>query len=611
MIKCRDSFLHVFISHLSDDRLIKACKIQASYNIFALRTWSLFVNMSDASTQKDSIWSFSVIIARNQSFSTIVISENASRTSDQQNFDQDIIKLILDNDAAQLTFDSVVQLQKNNKLLSNHAQFLRVTKKELLEKKINSTIENEFLSDDQEREIFKEYFKIRFELLESLIFNSMRWVCKSVNSASSWSCSLNFSMLMLQQIIERDNVNILFVAFKSSNTFDLHSIHAFLNLHQRFEAWMLTTIVKLTIENIFVFERNSFCLHRSKITIQIAKIRYRVNFAIDSISTKLQYIETRNAMLRKARISMLETQIFDIFMNDDNIRECIIYRHDHVWNTFENVFENYDSKSDDLRVAKRIIIHKINKVETIRDEIRALERFDEREDILRLVDWSVDSKSKNLFDSSKYSLDVNLIHEKDLAFHQIDWSHSFMIQNVKLMLCFQLLKRVKAIHANECMHRDITSMNFLLLSTNSLKATLFDFDKFCDDASIIDTHLTDWRFLSSKMLSFALQSNKKTKKFYNQIIDMYMLGLILTIFWWSKFENIRFRIDFNEYKSMIKTLFDERFAFELVNAIVKMLNWDSQTKYIVKRSLNHDCFRTIRQLKTIIKITNAKRLHKD
>ena len=277
-------------------------------------------------------------------------------------------------------------------------------------------------------------------------------------------------------------------------------------------------------------------------------------------------------MLRKARISVPETQISGIPMDDDSIRECIIYRHGHAWGTFGNVFEGYDPKSDDLRVAKRFIIHKIKEAETVRDEIRALERFGERKGILRLIDWSAGPKSKNLFDSSRYPLDVNLIHEKDLAFHQVDWSHPFMTQNVKLMLCFQLLKKVKAIHADGCMHRDITPMNLLLLSTNPPKAALFDFGKFCNDASATDTHLADGRSLPPEMLPPALQPNKKAKKPYNQAIDMYMLNLALTISWWPEFENIRPRIDFNGYKGMVRTLLDERPALELANAIARMLD---------------------------------------
>ena len=417
---------------------------------------------------------------------------------------------------------------------------------------------------------------------------------------------------MLQQIMGRGKVDILLAAPKSPSAFGLHSTHAFLNLHQQSGAWMMTAVATLTAEDTSVPRLSSFCLHRPKTTIQIAKMRYLVKFAINSIPMELQYIEARNAMLRKAQIPVPETQISGIPMDGDNIRRCIIYRDGHASGTFGNVFEGYDPKSGDLRAVKRITIRRKKEAEAVHEEIRALERFGGREGILRLIDWSAGPKNKNLFDSSRYPLDVDLIHERGLAFHKVDWSLPSMTQDVKIMLCFQLLKGVEAIHANGCMHRDITPMNLLLFpSANPPKAALVDFGKFCDRASATDTHLADWTYLPPEMVPPALQPNKKAEKPYNQAIDMYMLGLALTISWWPEFKNIRPRDDLNGYKGMMRTLLDERHALGLANAIARMLDCDPDRRHTATRSLNHDCFRTIRQQRATIKTADAKRLHQD
>ena len=569
--------------------------------------------MSDLPTQEDSIWGPGAVAARRETFSTVAISEDTSGASGQQNSDQDIIRLIPDNDAAQLAFDSVVQLQRNKELLPNHAQFLKVTGAGLLDEEVDPATGEESMGGDQERKVFKGYFRVRFGLPEPLVSTPVRWVCKALIQLLLEVVRYFFrSVLMLQQIMGRGKVDILLAAPKSPSAFGLHSVHAFLDLHQQSGAWMLTAVAKLTAEETSVSRLSSFCLHRPKTTIQIAKMRYLVKFAIDSIPMELQYIEARNAMLKKGQIPVPETQISGIPMDGDSIRECIIYRHRHAWGTFGNVFEGYDPESGDLRVAKRITIRKIKEAETVRDEIRALERFGGREGILRLIDWSAGPKSKNLSDSSRYPLDVDLIHEKGLAFHKVDWSLPSMTRDVKIILCFQLLKGVEAIHADGCMHRDITPMNLLLFpSANPPKAALSDFGKFCDRASAIDTHLADWRYLPPEMLPPALQPNKKAEKPYNQAIDMYMLGLALTISWWPEFKNIRPRDDLDGYEGMVRILLDEKPALGLANAIARMLDWDPQTRHTATRSLDHDCFRTIRQQRATIKTADAKRLHKD
>ena len=151
--------------------------------------------MSDTPTQEDPIWGPSAVAARRESFSTVAMSEDGPGASGQQDFGQDIIRLIPDNDAAQLAFDSVVQLQKDNKLLPNHAQFLKVTGVGLLEEEVDPATEDESLGGDQEREVFKGYFRVRFGLPEPLTSDQVRWVCKSIN----FSSPLKLSAILLGQ----------------------------------------------------------------------------------------------------------------------------------------------------------------------------------------------------------------------------------------------------------------------------------------------------------------------------------------------------------------------------------------------------------------------------
>ncbi|KAL8772940.1 MAG: hypothetical protein Q9209_001960 [Squamulea sp. 1 TL-2023] len=272
--------------------------------------------------------------------------------------------------------------------------------------------------------------------------------------------------------------------------------------------------------------------------------------------------------------------------------------------TFGAVFEGFHPKTGDIKVVKVIQIKKKHEIPAVNREIEALERFRGREGILDLVEWSTAKSGKDI---NELPMLVYLVQDKGVAFNKVTWTDASLSRPpVKRLLCYQLLKGLEAIHTDGCMHRDITPQNILLLlSEEGPKAVLCDFGKFCNHNTDTDTYLAAWRFLPPEMV-------KPPAKpiIYNQAIDIWMLGLALTISWWPECKDLEPR-DREAHMGAIKILFDERPRHSLAHAVALMISRDPELRPSAVECLEHECFRELIQQKMAVKPSESKRLHED
>lgn len=336
------------------------------------------------------------------------------------------------------------------------------------------------------------------------------------------------------------NVDIILVAPGTKGVGSLAAAHLYLRMYPESGVWRLTAGARVKVEDRSYLSGEDICLCRPKTRIEILDMQYLIQFQISTPGKEFEYIRQRNAMLVKEGFTLPRTEMSGIPFQGDIVSDSIVYRQGLGSGSHGTVFEGFDPKSGRLRVAKRIELKSARGLPDVKQEIQALERFDGRVGIIKLIDWWTSRGGKDLL-ADQYPMDIVLIHDKGVAFNSFDWTT--VSWDVKRSLCYQLLIGLTAIHGEDCMHRDITSQNILIFPyEDPPKAVLCDFGKFCDTPTEVETRLAAWQYLPPE-----LEENQKHP--YNQSLDIWMLGLALTISWWVQTKRLRPREN-NHYKTM-------------------------------------------------------------
>ncbi|KAL8954109.1 MAG: hypothetical protein Q9222_000088 [Ikaeria aurantiellina] len=286
-------------------------------------------------------------------------------------------------------------------------------------------------------------------------------------------------------------------------------------------------------------------------------------------------------------------------MPHDTVLPSIVFRHGLGSGTFGNVFEGFDPVTGDPRVAKRITLRSVREEPALLAEIMALERFGGQEGVLGLVDWR-SSLGEQSLSTPQYPVDINLIHEKGIAFHLVDWRIDFPDWNLRRSICRQLLTGLDIIHQDMCMHRDITPMNLLFFpERDTPQAVMCDFGKFCEQDSAIDTRLAAWKFLPSE-----LERNKDNV--YTQALDVWMLGLALTYSRWPESNDLEPR-NKHDYSRMQQILLGSSQCAGLGNLIARMMYARPDRRPTAASALTHKTFQGVQKEDAPVKTSEAKR----
>lgn len=213
----------------------------------------------------------------------------------------------------------------------------------------------------------------------------------------------------------------------------------------------------MEVEDQILNASEPFTLHQPKTRFTVCDMQYLIQFIIKTPEMEQDYLKERNRVLLEQGIPLPHTDIPGIPLPTDIVLESIVFRHGLGSGTFGNVFEGFNPKTGDLRVAKRVTLKSQQQVPDIEREIKALKQFDGREGILKLLHWRTALNGQKLL-VSQYPLDIFLVHEKGVVFHKYDWEDASISGDwdLKRLLCHQLLKGLTEIHQAGCMHRDIT-----------------------------------------------------------------------------------------------------------------------------------------------------------
>lgn len=248
-------------------------------------------------------------------------------------------------------------------------------------------------------------------------------------------------------------------------------------------------------------------------------MQYLVQFEITTPTMESTYIKARNQELDRYGTPPPNTNMSCIPFKCDIVFDSIVFRDGLDSGSFGTVFEGINPANGSLRVAKRITIKSAHEVQTVVQEICALEEFGSHEGILGLIEWRTLANDKQL-SVKQYPLDVYLIHDKGVAFNKYDWT-AIGDWDLRRSLCYQLLTGLRRIHDAGCMHRDITPRNLLVFpSRTTPTAVLCDFGKFCRHSSHRNTQLAPWQWLPPEVLEGGCNR-------YRQSLDIWMLALAL------------------------------------------------------------------------------------
>ena len=397
------------------------------------------------------------------------------------------------------------------------------------------------------------------------------------------------------------NVDIILVAPGTTGFPGLAAAHVFLGMHAESGAWRITAGARIQVEDEVYNAGDSVTLSQPKTRIEILNMQYLVRFEIDSPQSEHDYVQQRDEMLRKEEIAIPDTDISGIPIQGDTVSDSIVFRLGIGSGAFGSVYEGFDPRSGELRVAKRIILKSAREAPLVEKEIRALERFNDHIGIIELVDWRTSLNGKDLL-VHHYPLDVYLVHKKGVAFNEANWS--IISWDVRRSLCYQLLLGLTAIHGAECMHRDITPMNILVFPLQQLpQATLCDFGKFCSTPTDVDTKLAAWQFLPPEL-------QKEQKNLYDQKLDIWMLALALTYTWWPQTKNLHPRgmTDHKTLRDILRQ--DKRSDPHLGDLIADMMLWHSSKRPSALEALQHKCLREC-SAKARDAAPTSKRSHND
>ncbi|KAL8716215.1 MAG: hypothetical protein Q9220_000120 [cf. Caloplaca sp. 1 TL-2023] len=508
---------------------------------------------------------------------------------------QDVLRILPENTEARRAFDGVVELQKSGDLSDDHAQYLAVTGSGKTDFRIDQRERDETTdeasSDDQSSShmqlSYNGYFRVGFDsstVSEGLERGRLHM---SIGRGSG------------KKFGPTRNVDILLAAPKSKAARPLRSTHILLRIHGRSGAWLVTAAAEMMVEDATLHPNEIKCLYRPRTRIQIADLQYTIQFVDETPIMEQVYVEKRNKAFQSEGLDFPATKISGIPMQHDIILPTIVFRHGLGSGTFGNVFEGVEPDDGDLRVAKRITLRSKNEEPALRAEIKALERFGGREGLLKLIEWRTSLGDRN-FDVPQYPVDVYLVHEKGIAFNQVDWRVDFPNWKLRRSLCRQLLKGLEMIHQEQCMHRDITPMNILFFPFNDPpQAVLCDFGKFCEQDTATTTRLAAWKFLPPE-----LQRDKENP--YNQALDIWMLGLALTYCWWPESMNLEPR-NKHDHKRMQQILLGDSGCAGLGNLIARMMYARPDRRPMAASALAHYTFHGLSNEDTPVKTSETKR----
>ena len=149
-------------------------------------------------------------------------------------------------------------------------------------------------------------------------------------------------------------------------------------------------------------------------------MKFSMKFKIIKNSQTQAYCKTRNEILLSQELRFSKFRISDISLNSNlRVSNLTIFNTDLKAETFESVYENFDSISEDFRVVKVFKIKKKNVRESLRSKIVINEKFDNTSDLIRQYEWSNSNENQN-WDDIFYSLRVYLVMKKKQNFRKHD-----------------------------------------------------------------------------------------------------------------------------------------------------------------------------------------------
>ncbi|KAL9596724.1 MAG: hypothetical protein Q9179_004525 [Wetmoreana sp. 5 TL-2023] len=286
----------------------------------------------------------------------------------------DILRLISLNTQARRAFDSVARLNKDGGLNEVHAQHVHITGKGTLSRdssdrapKESDVTTDEAQSDDQgfssKRIVYEGYFRVRFDL--PAVSQNPVWV---IGKGSE------------KKFGPTRNVDILLAAPRSEDARGLRAVHAYLGMHLKSGAWILRAGANMEVDDEILEATGVVVLYRPKTRFSVCDMQYLIQFIVQTPETEQKYLRERDRMFREQGIPQPHTDISGTPFPTDTVLDSIVFRYRLGSGGFGCVYEGFRPKSGDLRVAKRVTLKSQREVPTIEGEIRALEKFDGREE---------------------------------------------------------------------------------------------------------------------------------------------------------------------------------------------------------------------------------------
>ena len=498
-----------------------------------------------------------------------------------------ILQIIPENKKAKKAFHEMIKLKNENKAHEHHAKFLVCTCEKPLEEAIDRPVRGDDETTTEEDECSSKAKK------PEMVWDGYYSI--TTHSFPLFRAGWALGRGSGKKDGKIRNVDILLVAPDSKLSLKPAAVHIILAIHPRSGTWLLRANEKFhfgpSLEPVSQYDYR--CLLDPQTLFEVSKMRYSIQFTIDSPSAEKDYVEARDNSMRVNELPPIDSIISGIpFKSDRKFFNSAIWRHGLGSGGFGNVFEGVEPETGELRAIKRICIRSQEESREVSEELQTLKDLKDVPGIVQMYDFGNSLQGKNP-KADRYPLDFYIIMEKGQAFSKVDWAKTNIQDWVsRCRLLKGLLQGLVKIHKTGWMHRDITPMNILLFDHDQEppRACLSDFGKLCRSACHTSTRLAAWPFLPPE-----LQQGKSVT--YDQKLDIWMLGLACVHTWYPQMIEGWTVRNPGDYRLIMGDL--QKYAspsLPLPFMLAKMMAWRSQDRPTAEEAFNDPCMRSMDSL---------------
>ena len=383
------------------------------------------------------------------------------------NVNSEFLRIVPENEAAQLAFHELACKKLSGDLDLSHAKFIIIEGKGRL---ADEAGHDHGLSDEEtsvesceeqavtQEYIYRGYFTVSFRY--GIVTREVKWVLGKGTRKSG----------------PDRNVDILLAVSGSKYRKHLAPAHAFLRMNLQSGAWMLmtgqdckhVTQQSLALSLLTHTESFNFCSHspvwidghvmrhfemetliRPRTSFVTEGLRYLAQFTVDDLSSEELYIRERNLWLRELDIPVPATRISDIPFESDVHTTLAVFRQGLGSGTFGTVFEEFERKTGNLRAIKKIVLKSAADKPYVDSELLVHEEFKETTGVVRFYGCrnSLGGFNTSIKEVDIWPLEVYIVLEKGSSFLECFRKSHIRIDNAdKRNLCKQLLTELTAIH---------------------------------------------------------------------------------------------------------------------------------------------------------------------